>query len=99
MEIKRIQTVALEIFKTLNNLNPNFMKDIFYFSPYNTHKKYDIFVNSRNTSSYGDKSLRALGPHIWNSLPENIKSTNSIFVFKKFLKNWSGPKCKCKYCL
>ena len=27
MEIKRLRTLALEIFKTLNNLNPNFIKD------------------------------------------------------------------------
>ena len=99
METRRIRVLATEIFKTLNNLNPSFMKDIFHFSPYNTHKKHDIFVHSRNTSTYGDKSLRALGPHTWNSLPENIKSTASLFVFKEFIKNWFGPKCKCKLCL
>ena len=32
IEIKRLHTLALEIFKTLNNLNPNFMKDILNFS-------------------------------------------------------------------
>ena len=99
MEIRRLRTLALEIFKTVNNLNPDFMKDIFYYSPYNTHRKYDIFVYSRDTSSFGDKSLRALGPHIWNSLPESIKSTDSISIFKSFIKNWSSPKCECKYCL
>ena len=29
MEIKRLRTHAFEIFKTLNSLNPTFMKDIF----------------------------------------------------------------------
>ena len=56
MEIKRLRTLAREIFKTVNNLNPDFMKSIFYLSPYQTHKKYDIFVHSRNTASFGDKS-------------------------------------------
>ena len=96
MELKRLRTLALEVFKTVNNLNPDFMKDIFYLSPYQTHKKYDIFVHSRNTASFGDKNLRALGPHVWNSFPENIKSTDTISVFKNFIKNWCGPKCKCK---
>ena len=36
MEIKRLRTLALEVFKTINNLNPDFMKDIFYLSPYQT---------------------------------------------------------------
>ena len=49
MEIKRLCTLALEIFKTINNLNPNFMKDIFNFSPYSAHRKHDIFVHSQNT--------------------------------------------------
>ena len=48
MEIKRLCTLALEIFKTVNNLNPNFMKDIFNFSPYSAHRKHDIFVHNQN---------------------------------------------------
>ena len=46
METKRIRTIALEIFKTLNDLNPNFMKDIFNFSPHFTHKKTQYFCTS-----------------------------------------------------
>ena len=41
MEIKRLRTLALEIiFKTLNNVNPIFMKDMFNFCPYSTHRKH-----------------------------------------------------------
>ena len=29
MKIRRIKTLAIEIFKTVNELNPNFMKTIF----------------------------------------------------------------------
>ena len=47
MEIRRLRTLALEIFKTLNNLNPTFMKNIFNFSPHCTHRKHDIFVHPR----------------------------------------------------
>ena len=48
MEIKRLHKLALEIFKTSNNLNPNFIKDNFNLSPYSTHRKHYIFVPSRN---------------------------------------------------
>ena len=65
-------------------------------SSYSTHRKHDIFVHSRNTLNYGVKSLKALGPHTRNSLPENIKSTISIFIFKDFTKKWFGSKCKWK---
>ena len=98
MEIRRLHTLALEIFKTLNDLNPTFMKNIFNFSPQCTHKKHDIFVHRRKTANYGDKSLKSVGPHIWNSLPDEIKATTSLSIFKKFIKNWFGQKCKCKLC-
>ena len=29
MEIKRLQVLAAEIFKTVNNMNPSYMKDVF----------------------------------------------------------------------
>ena len=45
MEIRRLRNLALEICKTLNDLNPTFMKNIFNFSPHCTHRKYDIFVH------------------------------------------------------
>ena len=98
MKIKRLRTLALEIFKALNSLKPNFMKEIFNFSPYNTHRKH-ISVPCRNTLNYGDKSLRALRPHTWDSLKENIKSATSIILLNGFIKNWFKPKCKCKLCL
>ena len=33
MRIRRIKTLAIEIFKTVNEVNPNFMKAIFSFEP------------------------------------------------------------------
>ena len=41
METKIIGTIVSEIFKTLNNLNPVFMKDIFHYSTNVTHKKHN----------------------------------------------------------
>ena len=42
METKRLRRIVYEIFKTLNNLNPVFMKDIFHYSPNLTHKKHSL---------------------------------------------------------
>ena len=36
-------------------------------------------------------------PDIWNSLPEKIKSTDSIYELKNFLKGWYG--CRCYLCV
>ena len=98
MEVKRLRTLLLEIFKTLNDINPNYMKEIFHISPYETHKKHDLFVHSRNTTKFGNHSLKVLGAHIWNALPEEIKKLTSLSAFKHFTKSWFGPKCKCHLC-
>ena len=45
MKIKRLRTLAIEIFKTLNNQNPSFMRETFYRSPYLSHKKQNLFIS------------------------------------------------------
>ena len=74
MEIKRLRVLAIEIFKTVNNLNPNYMKDIFTPKLHPKVRPNDILVKYHNTITYGTKSLKTLGPKIWNQLPEDIKS-------------------------
>ena len=86
MEVKRLRILITEIFKTLNDSNPVFMKDIFHYCQNKSHKKHNLHVHSRNTSRYGNNSLRILGAHIWNPLQENIKSTDSVYKLKNFLK-------------
>ena len=98
METKRLCRIDYEVFETLNNLNLVFMKDIFHYSPNLTHKKHNLYIQTQNTTRFGNKSLRAFGANIWNTLPEHIKSTTSFLEFKKFIKAWPGPKCKCSVC-
>ena len=81
VETKRLRTMVYEIFKTLNNLNPVFMKDVLHNSPNVTHKKHDLYIHTQNTIKFGNKSLRAFGANIWNTLPEYIKSTTSLLEF------------------
>ena len=72
MEIKRLRCHALEIFKTVNNLNPYYIKEIFPKTTNLTHRPLDINFNQNNTTKHRN-SFQNLGPHIWNSLPTEIK--------------------------
>ena len=58
MEVKHIRNLALEIFITLNHLNPEHMKEIFYKTTNLTNRPFNINVNQNNTAIYGNKSLR-----------------------------------------
>ena len=72
MNIKRMRNLAFEIFKTINNLNPPFLKEIFKIKVNLRIRSHNIIVKIDNTGTYGDKSLTVLGPKIWNSLPEKF---------------------------
>ena len=61
MEIKLLRCLALEIFKTVNNLNPYYMKEIFSKTTNLTHGPLDINFNQNNTIKYVNNSLRSLG--------------------------------------
>ena len=74
MEVKRLRTtLALEVFKILNNMNPEYMKEIFHKTPFMTHRPLNLEVHKNHATKHGNKSLKCLDPHILNSLPNQIK--------------------------
>ena len=58
MELKRYRTLALEIFKTLNVLNPTYMQHLFYLRSSSARRPSNTAVVRTNTITYGTKSLR-----------------------------------------
>ena len=98
MEIKRLRNLATEIFKTVNNLNPSFMKNISTSKEKARVCPNNIVVKSHNSATYGDKSLVTLRPKIWNALPEKIKSETSYKKLKKYIDLWFGSKCRFNIC-
>ena len=82
MEVKRLRTLALEVFKTLNNVNPEWVKEIFHKTAFSTQRLLNLEVKENHITKYGNKSLRCLGPHIWNSPPNQIKKETDYTKFK-----------------
>ena len=64
MEIKRLRILTLEVFKTLNNLNPSYMEELFQKTSFATNKPPNLGVNLAKTTKYSTKNLKSLGPHI-----------------------------------
>ena len=79
MEIKRLRVLAIEISKTADNLNPNYMKDIF------TPNLLKLFQPLR-TKTLTQKCLSCLGPFIWNGLPDDVTLSNNVNLFKHKVK-------------
>ena len=94
---KRVRAICCKLYKTNNNLNPEYMHDIFESRPsnYPTRKPYDMYVPKANQISFGYNSLRIEGPKLWNLLPEDIKNASDIITFKKKLDSFDFPFCNC----
>ena len=61
MEIRRrLRTLAVEIFKTLNEINHPQVKNIFKPKENAKVRQNDIIVKRINTSRFGTQSLRSL---------------------------------------
>ena len=73
MEVKQLTTLDLELFKTLNNMNSEYMKEIFHKTVLLMHRPLNSEVTKNHTTKYGNKSLRCLGPDIWNPLQIKFK--------------------------
>ena len=99
VEGKRLRTVGLEVFRALNNPDFSFMEKIFHRTKWLTHRPNNMQVNVHKTAKYGDKSLRTLGPHISNSLPEHMKAETNFIKFTEYITQWFGPISKCIFCV
>ena len=99
-EIRCMRYLCIEIYKTLNNLNPGYMKDIFQVqqSAYSTRRPYNIKVPRVNQRTFGNRSIRYEGAKTWNHLPNSFKLAETLEIFKSLIKTWEGPNCKCNFC-
>ena len=64
----------------------------------NSRHQNDLINQESKAFTYGQCSLRVLGPKIWNALPTEMKDSVSLVVFKNLIKTWDGPSCECKLC-
>ena len=78
MDVKRKHKLCIEIYKTLNNLNRSFMKEISELRlssrPARMQYKLNLNIPGKRQVAFGTKSLESFGPKIWNNLPYHIKS-------------------------
>ena len=64
------------------------MKDIFTLKLHAKVRPNDILVKHYNDITYCVKSLKILGPEIWNQLSSKIKSETTCSKFNEYIDNW-----------
>ena len=97
---KNLQNLMVEIYKSMNHLNPEYMWDFFFKKdvPYNPWTKELYKLPSVSSQRYGMNSLSLRGSLLWNALSDDLKLTTSLVKFKKEIRCWDGNNCTCYIC-
>ena len=97
---QNLKYLMVEVYKCLHHVNPEFMWELFIpkVIPYNLRKSNLLTLPKIKSSSYGIDSLLFRGSILWNTIPDYIKSSNSLSAFKLKIKNWKGELCNCRIC-
>ena len=81
-------------------MTPEGLSEIFQnrTSSYNLRKNSGFYVRKIYSVYQGTESLSFLGPKIWELVPEDIKQSASLAVFKSKIKHWVPLRCLCRLC-
>ena len=94
MNLRRTRSLCIEIYKTINNLHPEFMKNLFKVHKTNRAQKerykLNLEIPRSNQVCFSTKSLHTQVPRVWNALPFHIKSKQNLQAFKYEISFGSG---------
>ena len=96
---KCIEFLLFEVYKYLNGLSPDIM---------NTFKLRQNTFNLRNfhafesqnprTKKFGLDSIACRSSQLWKNVPEKIRNSTSLLIFKESLKKVPFISCSCHCC-
>ena len=100
--LSRLKVLASEVYKTLNNQGPAYLKEIFKprTSTYKLRTKEHMALETPTirTETFGRHSLRTLATEVWDSIPVEHRRAVTLGEFKGLLNTWLGFQCKCQMC-
>ena len=91
----RLKKIVLEVFKSLKEINPVYIRDILKpkDQPYFLRNPLLLVQSKMNTTNFGLRSYTYLSSKLWNELPADFKDIENVDInqFKSRLKEWTAP--------
>ena len=72
--------------QALNGIAPVYLQEMFQYAHHGHTLK--LIVPPRSTKGFGDRSFSVVGPRLFNTLPDNVKQSQSLEYFKSSLKTY-----------
>ena len=83
--------LLLMIFKALNGLAPRYLVEFLQYQnlcrTLRSNSLELLLQQKFNTKTYGDRAFSICAPRLWNSIPLDIRKSNSVSTFKKTIKD------------
>ena len=97
---RNLQKLAIEMFKVINDLSPKFMKSIFQSRGHSYNFRTILPFQGENihTVYNGTETISFRGPKIWALVPNEIKNSKNLQIFKNEIKQWTPSDCTCTMC-
>jgi hypothetical protein len=93
---RNLQKLVTAMYKVKNNLCPKPFQNLFTLRE---RGKGDFVLPRIQTVKMGEESVRYRGPLTWEMVPEEIKNSSSLPIFKNKISNWKPLDCRCHLCL
>ena len=92
---RNLRKLAIEMYKVKNKLCPRPFQDLFSRKDRGNE---DFVIPKVSSESNGKQSIRYRGPKTWNLVPQEIKDSESLDIFRNKIRNWKPVGCTCKLC-
>ena len=82
-------------------LSPPIMNDILTSdenASYNLRSGVTVTRRNIRTNKFGFETITTIGAVLWQNLPNDIKNSESLNIFKHRIKQWTPDNCPCKIC-
>ena len=96
---RNLQLLLIKTAKTMHNLSPPFMAKVFFaiVVPYNLRDSTNLVLPKTKTNLYGIDTVKFVGQILWQSVPKEIKVSQTLEIFKRNTKAILLD-CSCKLC-
>ena len=100
IHVKNLRNLLTEVYKYLNRLSPPIMQELFETRTlnYNLRNFRVIETYRKNTIAFGIETVTYKSSQLWQILPTELKSIQSLHEFKRKVKEWKGENCPCRLC-
>ena len=80
-------------------LSPPIMNDILTLdenASYNLRSGITVTRRNIRTNKFGFETITTIGAVLWQNLPNDIKNSDSLNIFKHRIKQWTPDNYPCK---